>query len=112
MALGRHGEMRWLEDKAERRRHPNALWPEARGIVALGLNYGPETDPLDVLAATDRAAISVYAPGRDYHLVVKIGRAHVLTPVTNAHIVCRLLLETNKHMRLYPLHMAEQAVYH
>src|SRR3546814_1784050 len=25
-----------------------------------------------------------------------IGRAHVCTPVTNAHIVCRLLLEKNK----------------
>ena len=71
MALGRHGEMRWLEDKAERRRHPAALWPAARSIVALGLNYGPERNPLDVLAQTDRAAISVYAQGRDYHLVVK-----------------------------------------
>ena len=71
MALQRHGEMRWLEDKAERRRHPNALWPEARGIIAHGLNYGPETDPLDVLLEKDRAAISVYAQGRDYHLVVK-----------------------------------------
>jgi epoxyqueuosine reductase len=71
MALQRHGAMQWLEDKAERRRHPNALWPEARGIIALGLNYGPESNPLDVLAQTDRAAISVYAQGRDYHLVVK-----------------------------------------
>lgn len=71
MALQRHGEMRWLEDKAERRRHPNALWPEARGIIALGLNYGPEQNPLEVLAQKDRAAISVYAQGRDYHLVVK-----------------------------------------
>ncbi|WP_290808855.1 tRNA epoxyqueuosine(34) reductase QueG [Ferrovibrio sp.] len=71
MALKRHGAMQWLEEKAERRRHPNALWPEARGIIALGLNYGPERNPLDVLAQTDRAAISVYAQGRDYHLVVK-----------------------------------------
>lgn len=71
MALKRHGAMQWLEDKAERRRHPNALWPEARGIIALGLNYGPERDPLDVLLEKDRAAISVYAQGRDYHLVVK-----------------------------------------
>jgi epoxyqueuosine reductase len=71
MALQRHGEMRWLEEKAERRRHPNALWPEARGIVALGLNYGPDSNPLDVLLEKDRAAISVYAQGRDYHLVVK-----------------------------------------
>src|SRR3546814_8413891 len=27
----------------------------------------------------------------------QIGRAHVCTPVTNAHLVCRLLLETTKH---------------
>src|SRR3546814_8957094 len=27
------------------------------------------------------------------HLVEQIGRAHVRTPVTNAHLVCRLLLE-------------------
>src|SRR3546814_10283932 len=26
----------------------------------------------------------------------EIGRAHVCTPVTNAHIVCRLLLDKNK----------------
>src|SRR3546814_1467296 len=31
----------------------------------------------------------------------QIGRAHVRTPVTNAHLVCRLLLEknTNKHKK-------------
>src|SRR3546814_2883675 len=28
---------------------------------------------------------------------LEIGRAHVCTPVTNAHLVCRLLLETKKH---------------
>ena len=71
MALGRHGEMRWLEEKAERRRHPSALWPAAKSVIALGLNYAPERNPLEVLALKDRAAISVYAQGRDYHLVVK-----------------------------------------
>src|SRR3546814_10287217 len=29
-------------------------------------------------------------------LVVQIGRAHVSTPVTNAHLVCRLLLDKKK----------------
>src|SRR3546814_7913260 len=29
-------------------------------------------------------------------LVVEIGRAHVCTPVHNAHLVCRLLLEKKK----------------
>src|SRR3546814_7474942 len=31
----------------------------------------------------------------------EIGRAHVCTPVTNAHIVCRLLLEKKKHNSTY-----------
>src|SRR3546814_8324404 len=30
---------------------------------------------------------------------LKIGRAHVCTPVTNAHLVCRLLLEKKKKTR-------------
>src|SRR3546814_7412357 len=30
---------------------------------------------------------------------VKIGRAHVRTPVTNAHLVCRLLLEKKKSLQ-------------
>src|SRR3546814_3307054 len=31
----------------------------------------------------------------------EIGRAHVCTPVTNAHLVCRLMLETNKNNALH-----------
>ncbi|WP_119418445.1 tRNA epoxyqueuosine(34) reductase QueG [Desertibaculum subflavum] len=71
LADGMHGDMGWLEAKADRRRHPNALWPEARSVVMLGMNYGPEADPLPRLAARERAVISVYAQGRDYHDVVK-----------------------------------------
>src|SRR3546814_2780119 len=32
----------------------------------------------------------------------KIGRAHVRTPVTNAHLVCRLLLEKKKTQQKKP----------
>ncbi len=71
LALGRHGQMGWMADTADRRRHPRALWPEARSAVVLGLNYGPDTDPLDALSHRDRGVISVYAQGRDYHDVVK-----------------------------------------
>src|SRR3546814_2876933 len=30
-------------------------------------------------------------------VLIKIGRAHVCTPVTNAHLVCRLLLVKHHH---------------
>lgn len=73
IALGRHGSMSWMAEgeRALRRLHPLKLWPEARTVIALGLNYGPSDDPLAQLAQSGRAAISVYAQGRDYHLVVK-----------------------------------------
>ncbi|MEM1307680.1 MAG: tRNA epoxyqueuosine(34) reductase QueG, partial [Pseudomonadota bacterium] len=34
-------------------------------------NYGPDSDPLERLDARDRALISAYAKGRDYHNVLK-----------------------------------------
>ncbi|HEX2509984.1 MAG TPA: tRNA epoxyqueuosine(34) reductase QueG [Microvirga sp.] len=71
LAEGHHGSMAWMADTAARRADPRILWPEVRSIVLLGLNYGPETDPLATLGARDRATISVYARNRDYHDVIK-----------------------------------------
>ncbi len=71
LAEGRHGSMQWMEDRAEQRAHPQALWPDAVSVVVLGQNYGPGADPLETLAQPDRATISVYARNRDYHDLVK-----------------------------------------
>ena len=68
---GWHGDMGWLEAKADRRADPLVLWPEARSVVALAMNYGPDRSPLDILDRKDRGAVSVYAQSRDYHEVVK-----------------------------------------
>jgi epoxyqueuosine reductase len=57
--------------KAERRGDPRAMWPQVRAIVMLGVNYGPRGDPLAILKARRRGAISVYAQGDDYHEVIK-----------------------------------------
>ncbi len=69
LADGAHGDMSWMTDP--RRGDPRALWPAARAIIMLGLNYGPERDPLAILQKRDRGAISLYAQGDDYHDVVK-----------------------------------------
>ena len=60
-----------MAERLDQRAQPRALWPEVASVVALGLNYGPEQDPLAVLAQRQHGAISVYAQGRDYHDVVK-----------------------------------------
>lgn len=63
--------MEWMADTAERRADPRTLWPDARSVVLVGMNYGPDCDPLADLARPDRATISVYARNRDYHDVIK-----------------------------------------
>jgi len=74
---GRHGEMGWMETTLERRRHPTAMWPDARTAVVLGLNYGPAVDPRPELEDRSAGYISVYARGDDYHEVIK-GRLKTL----------------------------------
>jgi epoxyqueuosine reductase len=69
IAQGLHGEMDWMPAKADRRGDPKVLWPDAKTVVVLGLNYGPEDAPIDLPG--DRANISVYARHRDYHDVLK-----------------------------------------
>jgi len=71
LAEGQHGDMEWLARSPDRRGDPSILWPEVRSVVMLGLNYGPAQDPLQILEQRQRAAISVYAQGDDYHDVIK-----------------------------------------
>ena len=71
LAQGLQGDMNWLAAWPERRGDPRILWPEVRAIVMLGVNYGPDHDPTAILAKPERAAISVYAKGDDYHDVIK-----------------------------------------
>lgn len=71
IAEDQHGDMEWMATHAARRRDPRALWSEAQSIVMLAMSYAPAHDPLAVLQQRDRAAISVYARGKDYHEVMK-----------------------------------------
>ncbi|OJY32007.1 MAG: tRNA epoxyqueuosine(34) reductase QueG [Rhodobacterales bacterium 65-51] len=71
LAAGRHGQMGWMAEREGWRGSAAALWPEARSVIMLAEVYTPEVDPLAVLAQRERAAISVYAQGKDYHDLVK-----------------------------------------
>ena len=71
VAEGYHGEMGWMAERIAWRSDASALWPEARSVIMLVENYGPEGDPLATLAQSDRATISVYARNRDYHDRIK-----------------------------------------
>jgi epoxyqueuosine reductase len=71
LTAGAHGDMTWLAENAKRRADPRTMWPEVRSVVMLGINYGPDDNPLAVLPERTRGDISVYARGDDYHDLIK-----------------------------------------
>ena len=73
LAEGRHGEMGWMEERAVQRASPQGLWPDSKSVIALAMSYAPATDPLALANQRDRARISAYAQGGDYHKTVKKG---------------------------------------
>ncbi|MFS2319116.1 tRNA epoxyqueuosine(34) reductase QueG [Maricaulis sp. D1M11] len=74
---GHHGSMGWMEDTLDRRSHPTAMWPDAKSAVVVGLNYGPEHDPLPALERRSEGVISVYARNADYHDLIKKRLKHL-----------------------------------
>jgi epoxyqueuosine reductase len=71
LATGAHGQMDWLADNPGRRADPKVMWADVRSVIMLGVNYGPDDNPLAILAQRSHAAISVYAQGDDYHDLIK-----------------------------------------
>ncbi|MGF1550168.1 MAG: tRNA epoxyqueuosine(34) reductase QueG [Sphingomonadaceae bacterium] len=68
---GAHGDMIWMEETAERRARPRALWPEVKTVISLGMSYAPAGDPLRLADEPEIGRISVYAQGADYHALIK-----------------------------------------
>ena len=90
LKLGRQGDMAWMArsfDGGENPRgNPKALMENARTVIVLGANYGPEGDPRDVLSQPDRGAVSVYArTERDYHDVIKKRLKRIARWLAEAH---------------------------
>lgn len=71
IAAGHHGTMTWMEDRMTERSNPKGLWKDARSVIMLGMNYGPDSDPRTLLDLPHKANVSVYARGKDYHDIIK-----------------------------------------
>ena len=86
---GFHGEMRWMEQGAEKRADPRVLFPSARSVIVTALNY---YTPHAHENSGDKGKISRYAWGDDYHEVVGeklralLGRIKTIAPEANGKI--------------------------
>ena len=72
LAEGYHGEMDYMGKHGARRTRPAELVPGTLRVISARMNYMPKAkDSWEVIEAGDRAFISRYALGRDYHKVLR-----------------------------------------
>ncbi|ATE63338.1 tRNA epoxyqueuosine(34) reductase QueG [Rhizorhabdus dicambivorans] len=77
LEAGAHGSMDWMEARKGQRARPQALWPEARSLIMLGMSYAPRENPMRLADEPGIGRISVYAQGADYHDIVKKALKHL-----------------------------------
>ncbi len=85
LARGHHGDMYWLSENADRRSDPTVLWPEARSVIVVGHNYGPDENPLPKLEHKTTGNISCYAQNKDYHDVMKKKLRQLAREIATTH---------------------------
>jgi len=73
LGRGWHGEMDYMARHGARRARPHELVPGTVSIITARLNYTPADarDANHVLEDPERAFVSRYALGRDYHKVLR-----------------------------------------
>ncbi|MEL7398992.1 MAG: tRNA epoxyqueuosine(34) reductase QueG, partial [Pseudomonadota bacterium] len=69
---GYQADMDWMADHGDKRSRPHELLPGTLRVISLRMNYLPtDTDPIRILKSPDKAYISRYTLGRDYHKLVR-----------------------------------------
>ncbi|HJP94451.1 MAG TPA: tRNA epoxyqueuosine(34) reductase QueG [Pyrinomonadaceae bacterium] len=68
LALGYHGDMSWMSRDVEKRITPVEIFPQARSVIVVALNY---FTPHQHQQSPTTGKVSRYAWGDDYHDVVK-----------------------------------------
>jgi epoxyqueuosine reductase len=76
LARGYHGEMSWMSRDVEKRINPSEIFPQARSVVVVALNY---FTPHQHQQSSTIGKVSRYAWGDDYHDVVKTKLASLLS---------------------------------
>ncbi|MEB8431520.1 tRNA epoxyqueuosine(34) reductase QueG [Cocleimonas sp. KMM 6892] len=73
LANGSHGDMEWMERHGNKRTRPEELEEGTMSVISVRMDYLPPqtVDPIMVLNHPERAYVSRYALGRDYHKIMR-----------------------------------------
>jgi len=66
-----HGSMEWMANNVDKRSHPASLHEGTVRIISARMDYRPEQIPLIPGEQSNKALISCYASGRDYHKTLR-----------------------------------------
>ncbi|MFT4520688.1 MAG: epoxyqueuosine reductase [Halioglobus sp.] len=69
---GFHGSMDYMERHGSKRSRPDELVPDTLRVISVRMDYlTPGTEPFEILANSEKAYISRYTLGRDYHKLIR-----------------------------------------
>ncbi|MHB0774521.1 tRNA epoxyqueuosine(34) reductase QueG [Halomonas sp. WWR20] len=72
LAAGHHGEMGFMDKHGTKRTRPDQLVPGTLRVISVRMDYlPPEVETTRVLGQGERAYVSRYALGRDYHKLIR-----------------------------------------
>jgi epoxyqueuosine reductase len=67
-----HGSMEYMRRHGSKRSRPQELVPDTLRIISVRMDYlDLDTQPLEILASPEKAYISRYTLGRDYHKLIR-----------------------------------------
>jgi epoxyqueuosine reductase len=96
LAGGHHGAMDYMAKHGAKRARPAELVPGTLRVISVRMNYYPQhaKDTHEVLADGNRAFVSRYALGRDYHKVLR-NRLEKLAQQIRAEVDCQCRVFTD-----------------
>ncbi len=83
---GFHGKMDWMQKHGTKRSRPAELYPGTVRIISARMDYWPEPghDAWDIINHSEKAFVSRYALGRDYHKVLRQRLQKLATKMSEA----------------------------
>ncbi|MCM2972861.1 tRNA epoxyqueuosine(34) reductase QueG [Larsenimonas suaedae] len=72
LKAGHHGEMDYMQKHGTKRTRPAELVPETLRVISVRMDYlPPEVESAKLLGQPEKAYVSRYALGRDYHKLIR-----------------------------------------
>jgi epoxyqueuosine reductase len=96
LQAGFHGEMAYMAKHGEKRSHPAELEPGTLRVISCRMDYLPDTETDSILQNPQKAYISRYALGRDYHKLMRKRLSRLASTLVEKAALCGTSSQLNR----------------